>query len=150
MADLSPKQLAFCKEYLKDFNAGKAAIRAGYSENGARQQGHKLLTKADVQSYLAKVFEQAGEEVGYTAQQLLQDIRDVHARVKENLMEDAEPDHQLINAFARLCELLGKHITIGAFKEVHEHNHKVDHAAHLEAAMEKARKRRAEIEKKLH
>lgn len=142
--------MSFCREYVKDFNATQAALRAGYSENGARQQGHRLLTNANVQSYLAKVFERAGEEVGYTAQQLLQDIRDVHAKIKDSLMQDDEPDHQLINAFARLCELLGKHVRIGAFKEQVEHTHKIDPVERLEAAMERAQRQRAEIEQKIH
>lgn len=31
MADLTPKQQLFCLEYIKDFNATQAAIRAGYA-----------------------------------------------------------------------------------------------------------------------
>lgn len=45
---LSNKQLAFVNEYLKDFNATQAAIRAGYSEKTARSIGQQLLTKLDI------------------------------------------------------------------------------------------------------
>lgn len=47
---LNPKQESFVMEYLKDFNATQAAIRAGYSEQTARQQGSDLLSKPDIQT----------------------------------------------------------------------------------------------------
>lgn len=47
---LSNKQLAFINEYLRDFNATQAAIRAGYSAKAARVQGSRLLTNANVSS----------------------------------------------------------------------------------------------------
>jgi phage terminase small subunit len=45
---LTKKRMAFIREYLIDFNATQAAIRAGYSERSARSQGHRLLTNADI------------------------------------------------------------------------------------------------------
>lgn len=45
---LNEKQRLFCREYLKDFNATQAYIRAGYSPNGAKQAAFKLLTNADL------------------------------------------------------------------------------------------------------
>jgi phage terminase small subunit len=49
---ISKKQIAFCHEYVKDFNATQAAIRAGYAPRAARQQASRLLTKANVSGYL--------------------------------------------------------------------------------------------------
>lgn len=40
---LTPKQQKFLKEFPKDMNATKAAIRAGYSQKVARVQGCKLV-----------------------------------------------------------------------------------------------------------
>jgi len=45
---LTNKQAAFVREYLVDFNATQAAIRAGYSPKTARSQGARLLTNVDV------------------------------------------------------------------------------------------------------
>lgn len=46
---LTTKQRAFVEAYLANgFNATKAALAAGYSENTARQQGSRLLTNVDV------------------------------------------------------------------------------------------------------
>lgn len=47
-------QLRFIEEYLLDLNATQAAIRAGYSINGARQTAHKLLTKTDISDEIAR------------------------------------------------------------------------------------------------
>ena len=50
---LTPRQERFVAEYLIDLNATQAAIRAGYSESTAKQQGSRLLTKADVREAVA-------------------------------------------------------------------------------------------------
>jgi len=42
---LTAKQLRFMLEYLVDMNAAQAAIRAGYSQKTAKEQGSRLLTK---------------------------------------------------------------------------------------------------------
>jgi len=54
MADLSltDKQARFCNEYLVDYNATQAAIRAGYSKKTASEQGYQQLHKTSVQEYL--------------------------------------------------------------------------------------------------
>lgn len=45
---LTDKQELFCHEYIKDFNATQAAIRAGYSQKTAKAIGSENLTKLDV------------------------------------------------------------------------------------------------------
>lgn len=45
---LNYKQAAFVAEYLIDFNATQAAIRAGYSERTAGAQGHRLLKNVEI------------------------------------------------------------------------------------------------------
>ncbi len=54
MAKLTEKQQRFCDEYLIDLNATQAAIRAGYSERTANEQGARLLAKVSVQEYVAE------------------------------------------------------------------------------------------------
>lgn len=48
------KQKAFIKEYLRDFNATQAAIRAGYSVKTAYAIGHDLLKKIEIQNAIRK------------------------------------------------------------------------------------------------
>lgn len=52
---LTDKQIFFCQEYLKDFNATQAAIRAGYSEDTARSIGNENLTKPNIQKLLSEL-----------------------------------------------------------------------------------------------
>jgi phage terminase small subunit len=46
---LTTRQDKFFIEYNKDFNASAAAVRAGYSSNGAKVTGHRLLTNPNLQ-----------------------------------------------------------------------------------------------------
>lgn len=46
---LRERQKRFIEEYLVDLNATQAAIRAGYSEKTAMEQGYQLLQKTSVQ-----------------------------------------------------------------------------------------------------
>ena len=46
---LTDKQKRFIDEYMVDYNATQAAIRAGYSEKTARYQASQNLTKLNIQ-----------------------------------------------------------------------------------------------------
>ena len=48
MSGLTEKQQRFVEEYLIDFNATQAAIRAGYSARTASAVGHENLRKPDI------------------------------------------------------------------------------------------------------
>jgi len=50
---LQEKQKLFCIEYLKDFNATQAAIRAGYSKKTANEQGAHLLANISIQKEIS-------------------------------------------------------------------------------------------------
>ncbi|RWE97360.1 terminase small subunit [Mesorhizobium sp.] len=45
---MTPKQERFVEQYLLDLNATQAAIRAGYSERTANEQGAQLLKKPEI------------------------------------------------------------------------------------------------------
>ena len=49
---LTEKQKRFVDEYLIDYNATKAALRAGYSEKTAKQMGTENLAKPYLRAYL--------------------------------------------------------------------------------------------------
>jgi phage terminase small subunit len=54
---LGDRQRLFCIEYLKDFNATQAAIRAGYSKKTASVIGLENLTKPLIQAEISKQVE---------------------------------------------------------------------------------------------
>lgn len=56
---MTPKQAKFAAEYLKDFNATQAAIRAGYAEKSAGVEGHRLLKHPNVAALIAPKREEA-------------------------------------------------------------------------------------------
>lgn len=49
---LSPRQRAFAHEYIVDFNATAAAVRAGYAIANAAQQAHLLMKNKGVARYI--------------------------------------------------------------------------------------------------
>jgi phage terminase small subunit len=55
---LSNKQQVFINEYLVDFNATQAAIRAGYSEKTARSIGSENLSKPDISAEIKRRIEE--------------------------------------------------------------------------------------------
>lgn len=77
MADLTDKQKKFCEQYVLDFNGAQAAIRAGYSEDTAKEIASENLTKPNIQEYLAQLKSQAASEYGITKQQLIDELRKV-------------------------------------------------------------------------
>lgn len=60
--NLNPKQAAFVREYVRDFNACAAAIRAGYSRKTAKSQGQRLLTNVDIQTAIKRHTDAATNE----------------------------------------------------------------------------------------
>lgn len=60
---LTPKQEAFQAEFIGNGgNATQAAKNAGYAESGARVQGHRLLTNANVSERIAEQMERIEKE----------------------------------------------------------------------------------------
>lgn len=71
---LNDKQTRFCEEYLIDFNATQAAIRAGYSEKTAGSQGHDLLKKPEIQSYLSDKSLRIANKLGINQERVLKEM----------------------------------------------------------------------------
>lgn len=71
---LTARQKRFVQEYLIDLSATGAAARAGYSARTARQQGHRLLTKVDIQAALKEAIEARGERTQITADEVLEEL----------------------------------------------------------------------------
>lgn len=55
MADLTPKQKAFCQFYAGSGNATESARLAGYSEKTAKEIGAENLTKPNIAVYIASL-----------------------------------------------------------------------------------------------
>lgn len=55
MKKLTYKQKRFCQEYIRDWNATRAAIAAGYSEKTAYAIGQENLKKPEILAYVNRV-----------------------------------------------------------------------------------------------
>ena len=133
MTKLTPKQEAFCMEYLKDLNATQAAIRAGYKETNAKQQGCENLSKPDIADRIAELMEERNKAVKLDAQWVLESAKKVFDRCMQHepVIVGGEPtgeykfEHSGAN---KALEIIGKHVDVQAFKERVESTvtHKVD------------------------
>lgn len=72
---LRPKQALFVAEYLKDFNATRAALASGYSPKTARYTGFKNLTKAHIQAALGVAIEARMERLHMEQDDVLTELR---------------------------------------------------------------------------
>ena len=71
---LTAKQARFAQEYLIDLNATQAAIRAGYSENGAGQSAHKLLKKTEIAAAIQERRKELIEKVRVTQEMIVTEL----------------------------------------------------------------------------
>lgn len=71
---LTAKQERFVAEYLVDLNATQAAIRAGYSEKTATEQGSRLLTNVKVQEAIAKGQNKTAEKLEITKDRIVEEL----------------------------------------------------------------------------
>lgn len=71
---LNEKQQRFCDEYLIDLNATQAAIRAGYSEKTAQEQGSRLLSNVMVKSYVEERMKAREQRTEITQDAVLKEL----------------------------------------------------------------------------
>ena len=65
------KHRLFVAEYMKDFNATKAAIRAGYSAKTAYSQGQRLLKNAEIQAAVEAAIEARRKKIEITQENVI-------------------------------------------------------------------------------
>ncbi|MBW4890991.1 terminase small subunit [Mucilaginibacter sp. HMF5004] len=72
---LTPKQQKFCDEYLIDFNATKAALRAGYS--GPTALSGQLMLFPKIKAYLSERTEQVQKKAQVTQEMVIAELMKV-------------------------------------------------------------------------
>ena len=70
---LTDRQTLFVEHYVQSLNAKQSAIKAGYSEKTAEQQGYQLLQKPSVQAAISEISEKRSKAIGLTTERLLQE-----------------------------------------------------------------------------
>lgn len=135
---LTPKQEAFCREYLIDLSATKAAIRAGYSAKRADAIGYENLRKPEIAASIQQLMSERAERVQRTADDVLKDIH----KVKESCMAEAfdqQGNACMVDPKAALkaLELEGRHLKMFTDKI------EVEVGDSLAARLERVRAKRA-------
>lgn len=110
---LSPKQKAFCEEYITDFNGSAACVRVGYSAKASKEQASLLLTKTNINKYIAELLEKRTIKTELSAQWVLDEL----GKIAKDDNDKTLP--QKIKAL----ELIGKHFSM--FTEKIEHSGKM-------------------------
>ncbi len=83
MSSLTAKQERFCLEYVVDFNATQAAIRAGYSEHTAYSIGWENLKKPEIRNRVTALSNETADELGLTQRRILLKLWDVVEKAYE-------------------------------------------------------------------
>lgn len=71
---LSDKQEMFCKEYVIDLNAARAARASGYSKKTASRTGVENLSKPRIQKRIAQLQKPTIDRLGITKERVLKEI----------------------------------------------------------------------------
>lgn len=118
---MTNKQTIFVAEYIKDFNATQAAIRAGYSEKTAGAIGAENLTKPEIQEAISTAMSERAKRTELTQDYIVSNLMEIVSRTMqatpvirkgEQLTDENGQgvwEFDAKNAL-RALELLGKHL----------------------------------------
>jgi len=74
---VTDKQLKFVEEYVIDFNATQAAIRAGYSEATAASAGYKLMNMPHIIILINEQKKELSVKLNITRESILNDLENI-------------------------------------------------------------------------
>lgn len=77
--------IKFCEEYIKDFNASRAAKEAGYNPNTAPSIGAENLKKPQIQEYIKQITDKRAERTKITADRVVQEFAKIAFAHEDNL-----------------------------------------------------------------
>jgi len=74
---INSRQLAFINEYVRTLNATQSAIKAGYSESGARVQGHRLLNTPHIRERIEQELKMRADECKVDTDLILTQLKEI-------------------------------------------------------------------------
>nr|DAE50951.1 MAG TPA: Terminase small subunit [Caudoviricetes sp.] len=132
---MTERQEIFCNEYVVDYNGTQAAMRAGYSDKGARQTAVKLLSNASVLARVRELQHEKVERLAVSADFVvlrLMDTLEKCMQAQPVMVWDPDQGRKVESGeyvfdskgALRALELLGKHL--GMFEDRLKVNGKLD------------------------
>lgn len=103
---LTEKQALFAAEYIVDFNATAAAVRAGYSERTASQKGYALLQNPEIMEEVKRGIDERVHRTRITQDYVLEKLKEI----ADQEAGDEIGSHLRYGNKIRALELLGKHV----------------------------------------
>ena len=103
---LNNRQEMFAREYIVDFNATQAAIRAGYSRKTAGSQANDLLKKPEIQKKIEEELQDRIRRTHITQERVVLEL----ASIAFADMAKQEESGLAWKDKLRALELLGKHL----------------------------------------
>lgn len=108
---LTPKQQRFVQEYLQDHNGTQAAIRAGYSDKTAKQQGSRLLAEPRIQAAVRAGQRKVAKKAEVTVDSLMAELE----QARKLALKEGQ-------ASAAVTATMGKGKLAGLLVEKHKHS----------------------------
>jgi len=97
---LTAKQELFCYEYCIDYNATRAAIKAGYSEKSATSAASRMLTFVNIKAEITRLKANLSETSGISALRVLNE----HAKIAFSSASDLRDGWITLKQFDSLSE----------------------------------------------
>lgn len=118
---INNKHELFCQEYIVDYNATQAAIRAGYSKKTAGAIASNLLRKVNILARVKELQKEQTARLAVTQDWVVQQLVDVVKKSKdpEPVMKWDSEEKKMVESgvyeydsrgATRALELLGKHL----------------------------------------
>jgi len=129
---LNVKATRFAHEYLKDFNAGQAAVRAGYAKSSSRSKGCHLLQDQRVQDIIQKKAKDHLERIDVDAAYVLAGAKEVYIRcMNAEPVRDKDGNESGQWKFdssgaTKALKLMGDHVAVNAFKGEDDNGNPID------------------------
>ena len=139
---MTPKEAAFCEEYVVDLNSTQAAIRAGYAKKTAGVTGCQKLKKPNIAARIEELKKERQEKTGLKAADVVEAIARIAFVDPRQLFDDGgqidprklsddmakvvagiEPSQHgtkiKLNDRLKALELLGRHMSLFSDKIEH-------------------------------
>lgn len=109
--ELTEKERLFCLYYVKYFNGTQAALKAGYSKDGAHVQASRLLRRERVSSYIKELKGELVENVFVEAMDVLKEYIKIAFADITNYVTFGQKEVPVMGLYGPMKDESGKEIT---------------------------------------